>query len=101
MPDVLDLNTFKVIRNTVLLFAKQVFADQPLDYPFIDAASQKTLANLAVMSKAARNSVISVGSEQTIAELPDQQGYQVTAWVDNTRELQWWILSKGGGCGGV
>ena len=50
--------TFQIIGATVYAFVKDVTHETPLDYLFVDEASQVALANLVAVSGAARNIVL-------------------------------------------
>lgn len=58
---------YDVIGTTVYSFAKQIAYDDPLDYLFIDEASQVALANLIAVSGAAKN-IILMGDQMQLEQ---------------------------------
>jgi predicted RecB family nuclease len=58
---------FKVIGATVYGFAKEITRDHPLNYLFVDEASQVALANLVVASGAAKN-IILMGDQMQLEQ---------------------------------
>ena len=58
---------FNVVGATVYGFAKQVAYDTPLDYLFVDEASQVVMANLVVASGATRN-IILMGDQMQLEQ---------------------------------
>ena len=61
---------FQLVGGTVFSFAKDLAYDYPLDYLFIDEASQVALANLVAVSGAAKN-IILIGDQMQL-EQPTQ-----------------------------
>lgn len=58
---------FQVVGATVFGFTKQVAYDTPLDYLFVDEASQVAMANLVVATGAARN-IILMGDQMQLEQ---------------------------------
>jgi len=58
---------FDVIGATVYAFAKQIAYDDPVDYLFVDEASQVALANLIVVTGAANN-IILMGDQMQLEQ---------------------------------
>ena len=59
--------SFKVLGATVYAFAKEIVYEQPLDYLFVDEASQVALANLLAVSGAAKN-IILMGDQMQLEQ---------------------------------
>jgi uncharacterized protein len=59
--------SFEVIGATVYGFSKEITHEQPLDYLFVDEASQVALANLVVASSAAKN-IILMGDQMQLEQ---------------------------------
>jgi uncharacterized protein len=59
--------SFGVIGATVYGFSKEITHEQPLDYLFVDEASQVALANLVVASSAAKN-IILMGDQMQLEQ---------------------------------
>lgn len=59
--------SFEVVGATVYGFSKEVTHEQPLDYLFVDEASQVALANLVVASSAANN-IILMGDQMQLEQ---------------------------------
>ena len=61
------IESFEVIGATVYGFSKEITHEHPLDYLFVDEASQVALANLVVASSAARN-IILMGDQMQLEQ---------------------------------
>jgi predicted RecB family nuclease len=75
--------SYDVIGATVYSFAKQIAYDDPIDYLFVDEASQVALANLIAVSGAAKNIVLM--GDQMQLEQPIQgshPGYSGTSALE-------------------
>jgi uncharacterized protein len=59
--------SFQVIGATVYAFSKEIAYETPLDYLFVDEASQVALANLLVVSGAAKN-IILMGDQMQLEQ---------------------------------
>ena len=63
----LPYKSFEVIGATVFGFSKEITHEHPLDYLFVDEASQVALANLVVASGAAKN-IILMGDQMQLEQ---------------------------------